>query len=315
MKKIFAVIIFISFLASLSAEENNHTFYLGASIGILDGRSEFIVYRSSNSKDYLSELLWEIKPLTYVGADIRYVWQDESIRWGIFANSSIKFGFSGTTGLMEDRDWMDDVYQNFLTHYSVHENSTEDSVLIDINAGVSFKIFDIFLLKPFLSYSFMRFSWAASGGSFLYPPDYDPEHAYLIQPIDVITFTQTWHMLSLGINFFSGSNPYFDVEAGIKLSPLVWCSSEDNHILRDLIISSDLFLALLFEPSLQFTFKNNDFSRISLIMKYRYISGLRGDSEYRENGILLSDIPGNIGGTGFSAFEIGLVFHFLRVMF
>jgi outer membrane protease len=307
MKKTWFIIMSIAMAMELSAQDYQHAFSLDTSVGLLHGQAEEIVFRDGNSDDKLSQLLWNFKPLVYAGVDIRYNWQNPANKWGIFADALFKFGFPGETGVMEDRDWLVDRYTDFLTHYSVHDNKTESAILIDINAGVSFKIFK-FLLKPFLAYNYMNFSWTASGGSFLYPSS-DGDHYYSLTDRDVGTYEQAWNIISIGVSFHGAFNRYFDTDISLKLSPFIWCTVKDNHILRSLIITGNLAGGFFVEPSLLFSFTPNNFFKLSLSAAYRYISGSRGDLEYREQGKTL-DVPTNIGGVGYSALDIGIIANF-----
>jgi len=217
------------------------------------------------------------------------------------------------TGVMEDRDWLDEDYPGWLTHYSVHDNKTRGAVLIDLTAGVSITLFDRFLLKPFLSYSLMRFSWTGSGGSVLYPHSYDknnppnviPGHVYLANTA-VITYTQTWNIIATGLSFYGAFNRYFDADVSLKLSPFIWCAAVDNHFLRDLTVTESMWGVFFVEPSLLFSFTPNGFFKLSLAAAYRYIGYTRGNSLYddRYNGTVTT--YGYIGGAGYSAVTIGL---------
>jgi outer membrane protease len=308
MKKcLFFLMAFIA--AEISAQEYGHVFSAGASVGLLSGQAEEIVFRNTNSKNKMSQLLWNMKPLVYLGFDLHYNWQKPRNKWGIFADGFFKFGIRGETGIMEDRDWTDSSYADFLTHYSVHDNTTDGATLIDVNAGASFNIFDNLLFKVFLSYGYMNFSWAAGGGSILYPSA-NGGHGYLITNSDTLTYKQVWNMLSVGISVHSAFSRYFDAGFSVKLSPAVWCTSDDNHILRNLIITAEADGGFLIEPNLLFSFTPNDYFKLSLSMAYRNISGLRGDSVYKENGQAQANIPKNISGAGYSSFDFGITAKF-----
>lgn len=312
MKKVFFLMLSVATTLGLSAQEistnmNNHTLLLGASIGVLQGTSEEIVYQNRSSRNRLSELLWDLKPLVYAGIDINYHWGKPENTWGIFADTSLKFGFPGETGILEDRDWIMPDYPEFLTHYSVHDNKTENAVLFDASVGASFQIFSRFLLKTYIAYDFMYFSWRAKGGSLLYPNS-DGGHGYL-KPISVIAYKQTWNIISPGVAFYGEFNRYFSGEIAFKISPLIWCNSEDNHILRDLIITDKLDIGLFIEPSLLFSFTPKDFFTLSLSVLYRNISYVRGDGVYKEKGKPARTAE-NILGAGYSAFDVGLTAKF-----
>ncbi|MDR2362902.1 MAG: omptin family outer membrane protease [Spirochaetaceae bacterium] len=310
MRKMFFGVLSVVMTLTLSAQEravtiNGHALSLGVSAGVLYGQSEEIVYLYQNTGTKLSQLLWDLKPLVYAGADVNYRWRKPANRWGVFSDVSFKLGLPMKSGVMEDRDWIVPDYPQWLTFYSVHDNKTETAILADADMGLSFQIFRQFLLKAYLSYSLMYFSWRATGGSFLYPASYG-DNFYYLNPIDVITYQQTWHILSPGIAFYGEFNRYFNAEIAFKASPLIWCITVDDHISRDLIITDNLDIGLFIEPSLLFSFTPNNFFTLSLGVQYRNISRIRGDSIYKEAGTP-DRREKNIGGAGYSVLDAGII--------
>jgi plasminogen activator len=294
--------------AQLVGEGSRLTF--GTSLGLLAGECEEIVYRDSNVDDKLSQLLWHFKPMVYFGIDTRYNWRIPGTGWSIFADGIFKFGFPGSTGQMEDRDWMDARYSNFLTHYSVHDNEIKNAVLIDANIGASFAIFRNHLIKMFIAYNYMNFHWAATGGSFLYPigKNGDEGHLYLSAPVEIGTYKQTWHMLSPGIAFYGEFNRYFNIELYIKMSPVVWLSAKDEHLLRDLVITEEISGGFSIEPGFTFSFNSSDATVLSLSFLYRNISGIRGNGKYEEPDETIT--TNNQSGAGYAAFDVGFTAKF-----
>jgi outer membrane protease len=338
MRKTFFLVLSALLLPVLSAQESavpvrtagDHPLSLGVSAGVLFGRSEEIVYRDAKTRDKLSQLLWEMKPLVYIGADAEYRWFRPNRRWGLFTDLSFKYGVPAESGVMEDRDWTGALTEgnkttalpDWLTHYSVHNNKTENAILLDAGFGLLFQIFDQFLLKTSISYDLMYFSWTASGGSLLYPAD-DGDHIPVIPALipsyipslTPITYQQTWHIVSPGITFSGAFNRYFTGEIGLKASPFIWCITRDDHSWRDLLITANLDLGLFIEPELLFSFTPRDFFTLSLAVSYRYIGFVRGDSLYRlykgdkvykETGKPTMTVK-NTGGAGYSVLNAGIV--------
>ncbi len=215
-------------------KENGVKLYVSPSFGLLSGQGEELVYRNGGSDDTVSQLLWHMNPLVYAGFDVHFDWEKPANKWGAFADASFKFGMPMKSGETEDRDWMDSRYADFLTHYSVHDNKTDAAIMIHANSGAAFAVFNKHLLKAYLAYEYMSFSWTASGGSFLYPkyPDGSEGHGYLPTPTNVGTYKQTWHMLSPALSFYGTFNRYFSAEIALQASPFIWCHAVDNHILR-----------------------------------------------------------------------------------
>jgi outer membrane protease len=308
--KIIWLFVFSAAIA-FGAAAGEHSFSVGGSFGLLSGQAEEIVYVNEVSSTMVSQLLWDLKPLVYFGVDLNYTWQRPANKWGVFANGLFKIGLPSNTGKMEDRDWMEeiapDVYVStypWLRYYSVHDNKTEGAVLMDFDLGASFSIAGNFWLRAYVSYSFMYFLWTASGGSVLYPNG----HVYL-PSIDVITYEQIWHVVSPAAALYGEFNSFFDIEVSLKATPFVWCTDEDNHILRDLVINDYMFGGFFFEPSLLFSFKPAQYFVLSFSLKYRNISGPRGDGVYKETGELPFTAK-NMGGAGYRVFDTGLIAKF-----
>jgi outer membrane protease len=321
LKKSFVVFACLVVIAAQSAvAQNARPFSFGVNVGTLVGNGEEFVYRSSKHDSKLIELLWGMAPLIYAGENVSYVWQKNENRnknqnenksenrLGFFASGSIKLGFPATWGIMEDRDWILNSYPLWLTHYSVHDNYAKKAILFDASFGVSFPVFEKFILKPYLSYMFMNFEWMALGGSFLYPESND----YFNNKPGVVTYGQIWNIVSPALAFYGEFNPYFDIELSIKVSPLIFISTKDKHILRDLIITDKMFGGLFVEPGLVFTFKPVRNLTIALSAAYRNISFVYGDSVYdglldEHNHVLPPQTFKDIAGAGYSVFDFGLV--------
>jgi len=308
MKKLFVFIFSLAMIFNLSAKE--HDFSIGTSFGVLSGQAQEVWYRSSSSDDKESELLWNFKPLFYMGLDIKYSWLKPENKWGLFTNGSIKFGFPDKTGVMEDRDWLKSNNPNWLTNYSVHDNKTESAYLLDFNLGMSFLIFQKFLLKTYFSYHYMFFSWTASGGSILHPtwgPGYQ-DHVPKPEDEKVCTYEQTWHIFSPAISFYGEFNRYFDIEISFEATPFVWCLAKDEHLSSGLVkaVYTDNPIGGIFiEPSLLFSYKPSEHFVLSLSFAYREISKSRGDSLYKEGSS--KDFYKNRSGAGYSAFDVGII--------
>jgi len=282
---------------------------LGVSTGLLFGNGELNVYRDGRSYNKLSELLWHFSPVFYLGVDLRYDWQIPSSKLKLFADGFFKFGIPGKTGNMEDRDWLDNQNADKLTHYSVHNNRTESAILIDVNIGVSFTIFNRFLLKTYISYGFTRVSWTAGGGSFLYPQA-DGGHEPNIIKGAAVTYRQTWNILSPGISFYGEFNRYFNIEIFFKISPLIWVSVKDEHLLRDLEITGSMFGGLFIEPGFHFTFRLDTFVSFTLFSSFKMISFTHGNGTWDYYKEPEKSLVTNALGAGYSIFDAGFVVKF-----
>ena len=304
-KFIFALSFIMLGLTVTAQVSNRNSLTLDTTLGLLSGTAEEIVYMDNRASTLASELLWNFSPLVYAGIDLNLNLHIPNTRFNFIADVRSKFGFANGESIVEDRDWMYVDYPLVLSHYSVHDNETDSAILLDFDAGISFTVFNQFILKTFLSYSYMHFAWTAKGGAFLYP-DVHGGHSLIWPPSTVVgTYEQTWNILSPGVSFYGDFNPFFGIELFLKISPIVWCSSIDNHILRDLVITDSMFGGIFMEPGFYFSFKPGDSVTLILYGSYRYNSGLRGDGVYDEIGkpVLVHE---NGAGSGFTASNFGI---------
>jgi outer membrane protease len=286
-------------------------FSLGALLGLLYGEGEGIVYRDAEANNKLSQLLWDSKPLGYAGVDVGLDWQKPGSRWGFFTDGAFKFGFPGKSGAMADNDWLD--YESlgiddpdWLTDYSEHDNRTGSALLIDASIGASFRLSGLFLLKAYLAYNFIRFSWTASGGANLYMTAHGGHFREV--PGDMRKYNQTWRVISPALAFNGKLNRYFDVEFSFAASPFMWCVTVDNYLLKDLIVSDTMTFGLFIEPKLVFSYTPKDFLSLSLAVSYRNIS-TRGDGEYIGSEGATEEGTGRVGAA-YHGFDAGLIAQF-----
>ena len=288
------------------AKKENQNFSIGVTFGVLSGVAEEIVYFDSNSDLKLSQLNWQFKPLLYMGLDFRFKSKMAS-NTGFFYNLVTKVGIPGKTGSMEDLDWAINLsadpiiptYPHWLNYYSVHDNVTRFAVLLDFDAGVSFKLVNKFLLNAFFSYHFMFYYWEAFGGSYLYPGGV---HSFWPSSEKIITYQQTWHILSTGVSFYGEFNRYFNAEIFFKVSPLIWLFSEDDHLKRtDVGVFYDSpKYGIFLEPGLIVNFRAGTRVALSLSYSYRFIRGSRGDE------VNDSVLYRNTAGAAYSSHDVGV---------
>ena len=320
-KNCLFVILLVLLCFSANAEDENsggHLLSFGFSLGLVSGTSEEIVYRSSSTDAYMSQLIWPLSPLFYMGIDVGYSWQDplnsrsvfRRIFSGFFIDASVKLGLPGDSGQMEDRDWIGQPTWA-VSHYSVHDNRAETAVLTGLEAGKSFRLYNEFRLSVFLSYNVMYYSFTARGGTFLYPDIYGG-HFYNPGSEAVVTYRQFWQVFSPGVSFYGVFNRFFDIDIFIKITPLVTASSFDEHLTREppmQIINDPMYYGLFIEPGLVFSFKPTASNfLLSFSLNYRSIHGTRGNSRYRYPD--RSVISPNAGGVEYSTFDIGITAKF-----
>jgi outer membrane protease len=277
---------------------------LGASLGLLSGQGEEIVYKGATTDNPLSQLLWYLDPLGLAGVDISLNWQKQGNRWGFFTDAHFKFGFPGGSGVMQDRDWTDTAYPAYLTHYSVSSNKTERAMLIDAAVGASFRLTDFMVIKAYLAYDYIWFSWIASGASLLYP-DGQGGHKYMPDG-DIVSYQQTWHIISPALALNGKLNRYFDIECSVKISPFLWCATEDRHLLYEPVMITVMNMSLggfFIEPKMVFSWTPRDFISLIFSVAYKNVR-TRGDAlQNKDSNPVLSK---NSGGGSYQAFDVAL---------
>jgi len=265
------------------------------SFGMFLGQAEEIVYSPPVFKaKMLSQLLWDIKPVFYYGLSLDFSRAQPMEKWGFFATLSLKNGIPGTSGEMEDRDWMS-VENDALTHYSVHDNFTNTLFIFDVSAGLSFPFSqNQFLLKTYVTMSYMHFSFTGQYGHgtyaretgepipgfYTYAPIGDnPRRESFANWEKVINYTQTWLTVAPGISLVS----YFDrsyFEFSFTISPLVSCRGVDEHLPTHppQVFKDYMQGGIFIEPRGHFSFIASRQLEFSLDLSWRYMGGARGAS-------------------------------------
>jgi outer membrane protease len=280
-----------------------YTFSVASSGGMLFGAGEEIVYKTGD--DYLSQLLWNMRPLFYLGTDLHFSRINPLERWGFTLGLSLKFGLPGETGVMEDRDWQSADHAR-LTNFSSHENHTRGAFILDAAAGVTVPFFSRLILGFYLGFSYMYFSWAAENGYYQYE-DTQWTKTPLYGP--AISYSQEWLVFFPGVSLTVPFLTRFSFSAGFAATSLLFCSAQDDHFQRQLRFQDTLtHRGLFLEPKASFTFSPRPKLDLTLSASYRYIRGLRGNSESLYTGQSASGAFEDSGnaGAGFTALDAGL---------
>jgi outer membrane protease len=286
---------------------------LFSSVGFLYGRAEEILYKYPGETVQLSQLLWNTKPLFYYGAALDFSQIRPLEKPGLFSSLSLKFGFPGKTGSIEDRDWL--TPQDELTNYSLSDNYTDHALLFDLVLGLSLPLMSRWQIKLFWSFSWMSFLWTGRDGYMRYSPnaniplDDSVKETPLYGPS--IVYAQEWFLTSPGlavaISFFSR----FRAALSFQISPWMACLARDNHVMRSLEFRDYVYGGLYLEPRGDFVFSFREYFELSLYVAYRYLKGGRGESYGRNTGSGGTDLfqkGAEEAGMGWYALDSGLSF-------
>jgi outer membrane protease len=285
---------------------------LSSSTGFLYGYGEELVYKYPEGETYLSQLLWNMKPLFYMGTALDFSRIKPLEKPGFFTGLSLKFGFPGKTGTVEDRDWQ--AQSDELTNYSRSDNYTNGAFLLDALLGLSLPVKKIGILKFYWTFSWMSFQWTGRDGYVQYSPDKDIPLDDSMKKVPIygasVVYLQNWLLtgpaLAVNIPLFR----HFRVDLKFQISPFVFCGARDDHVLRDLEFVDNIPWGLYMEPGGDFVFSFLDRFELSLSVSFRYIKGRRGDSYNRNTGqsggmYLKHD---QTAGAAWYALDSGLIF-------
>jgi outer membrane protease len=325
MKNIYAFALLVSmffccFPAFLGAE-SAYSFSLSSSFGILYGSSEELVYKYAGDDSLYSELIWDLKPLVYAGAALDFGRTNPWERWGFFAGASVKYGLPLKTGIMEDKDWLDED-EDHLTHYSRHDAWSQGALLSDVSLGVSFPVFNaLLLIKPGIRFSYLYFSWNAQDGFTQYSSknssgDYDPWNSGLAKtPVSGpgILYSQHWFIFAPVLAAALKLSSRFFLDFYAAATPLIFCAATDDHLVgidqrKGRQFKDYLSWGFSFEGGAGFAFAPVEKFEIRLDLGLRYISGPRGETYQRTTGVTSSYfyLSSKEGGAGLFIMDAGI---------
>jgi len=275
-------------------------------------------FQGETKGQFLSELTWDMKPIFYVGFNADFGLTDPFNKFGFFSSLVIKAGIPGESGNMEDRDWMSTVNNN-LTHFSKHDNDSNELIWLDLALGASFP-FKYFHIKPFISGSWMHFSFAGKNGYIQHSKEnpngsgmYDPIETAPIIPVSgkVISYQQDWFIFAAGCSIGTNILYPFSFDLSFKLSPYTYCAATDNHFYlnsnfaagNNYTVYKDFTnFGLFLEPKCSISLTVKKF-KFLLEASYRYISRTKGESYTGYNKSNIFSPSSNKAGAGFSAVD------------
>ena len=319
MKDIASLLVFVIILLIFSANnaiysqdiEKRKPIYsvsLGGHFGFVHGQSVELVYPTITNGEFLSELLWNMKPVYYFGVQVDLGLRDIMSKPGFFTSLAFKAGIPGDSGIHENRDWMS-IENDSLTHYSKHTIRTNEFYQADAQIGASIP-FKFFYVKPFISGSWMRFSfsgrdgygiYARKKGSNTYYPIHDAPIEYDFSGMEVIRYEQDWLLIAAGFSIGTNILTPFLVDFSFQISPFTYCAAVDQHFTNGRTFYDFTSMGLLIEPKGSFTFKWK-LMEISLELNYRYISRTRGDTYIVEKNSNYAFFYPDEGGAALSMF-------------
>jgi outer membrane protease len=252
MKKIAVFFIFVSIglsfsRVSLYADNEQaarpkeappaYTLSLHSQFGMFWGWGEEQVYQSDDSDRLLSQLLWDVKPLSYTETGIEFFRKDPARKLSLFSAQSVKFGIPMKSGLMEDRDWLSPAGE--LSNYSRHNNLTGGAMILDLAAGLDVPAWDFLAIRLFLGFSYTRFSWTAHDGYYrygkyvanIYEPLTDSDSTVATSGA-VVSYSQDWFALPFGLRVSIFPGRLFSGALYYSIGPVIKFIGQDDHHMR-----------------------------------------------------------------------------------
>ncbi|MDR0878013.1 MAG: omptin family outer membrane protease [Treponema sp.] len=282
--------------------------------GFLYGQAEEIVYEAEDI--FLSQLLWDIKPLFYYEAAVEFSRRDLYEKVGFFADFSLKLGFPGVSGGMEDRDWLR--ADNALTHFSYSDNYTDGAMFFDFSLGVSIPLDSVVMFKLYAGLSWMHFKWTGRDGYAQYAgktgTDYNIWDESLPQiPFSgpVIGYSQDWLFFYPGISLSIPVVKWFSTNLFFNLGPFAFGADRDDHFLTNTEYNDYVRWSLYLEPGGALLFTLSENFEITLHASYRCIGVNHGDTYERKTGSNKSGdylLWPDSAGMAFRAVNAGLLF-------
>jgi len=310
-------------------KNRQYGFSIGPQFGFIYAQAVEIVYPIRTRGEYLSELLWNMKPVFYYGIQAEFGLNDLMSKIGFNSNLSFKMGHPGNSGIHENRDWMS-IENAALTHYSKHTNKTKELIMIDFKNGVSIPLKYVYI-TPYVNVSWMRFSFSGSDGSgkyargkrydnngdpiednssnpLMYFPITDNPKIYNFQNV-VITYQQDWILAAPGCTVGTSILSPFHFEISYQISPFTYCAAVDNHLTTRYEYRDYTGWGLFQQGTVNASFKWK-FFECSLEFIYRDISNTEGESFYKHQNSKIYNPVANKSGAGLSMFDMRLITKF-----
>jgi len=279
-------------------DTRKYGFVIAPFFGVVHGQSIELVYPTKTKGEYLSELLWDMKPVFYLGLNVDYRRKNIMDRLGVFVSASVKIGIPGDTGIMEDRDWQS-TENNALTNFSSHTNKTNGFYCADVLVGMSVPLKYLYI-TPFLSGSWMHFSFEGRDGYRDYE-NFEPKVGVFSGK--VIEYKQNWFIISPGFTIGTDILSPFSIDLSFQITPLTFCNAVDQHLVTGVTYYDYVNFGLFLEPRGSVSLKTNMFD-FTFEFAYRCVISSQGETYYQNKNSEHAFLSPNDPGAGFSLFDV-----------
>ena len=229
----------ICILSLMHAAQPKISASLKPEFGMMNGmlREYVIDYDNLNTGNVESRLDWQTLAVPYIGVSA-----DMTLFDFLYLNFSGKIGLHSNSGIMQDYDYLNSVYDQWngddptqITNYSSSKNVADSFYSVMFRAGWSFRTPVKIRLNPFASYEYEHIGFSAYGGTAKYKQNNFEEFSLGSSSQKVISYGQDINAVFLGLQAVANPHRKITLQADFLISPwLTWISCIDKHYLRSL---------------------------------------------------------------------------------
>ncbi len=251
---------------------------ISGGIGVLWLEGNEYVYQSSTSDDRLSHLIWQsTAPVLTAGLDV-------ALPEGWTFSAKAQVGMGGDS-YMEDYDWIEpfaggNYGDDDWTHRSQHEDTNLDWYFNGtVLAGYNVIANDGLTVNLNAGFKYTDVQWAATGGSYIYSDMGFRDSSGDFPDEPAITYHQQFPAVIAGLDVQFVQDA-LTIDLGAHAGATFSATSQDNHWMRDLVITDEIQTAGLVQVSGQASFAVTDDMSIFLGGTLEQILTARADAHY-----------------------------------
>lgn len=317
------ILLILALIPAFSLEKPS--IFLGTSGGVSLGEAHEFVY--TNNK-VLSELIWDMKPLTTLGIDMNLQWAQ---RFQI--TSSLMLGLPFYTGSMTDSDYLNLLSDGttYKTTFSSHDAHLNHSINLNFNTGWRFELHQNgpgtdqkIMIIPSVGFRYLSYKWSGQNGYLQHTiasvgvyPAWDPDQPKVKAYGTAIDYQQQYWIPTLGIAVDVPVGTRDSLNFELQGSPIVFCQGTDRHYIPtsgwDYTNSTQyteykdiLSGGYLVEPTVSFKHIITDKILFTAGVGCTIIRGLRGETYKDASGIVTKFSKANGGGASFQTINVKL---------
>ncbi|MBN2655757.1 MAG: omptin family outer membrane protease [Spirochaetales bacterium] len=270
-------------------EGDKYGISLEFSSGYLNGRAREIVYdtgdestegMSSSNGYYLSELIWELNDIYYIGASSSFNFLNRA-----YINAGVKTAVSKGVGFMNDYDWIagydlhDRDGKTDLSHWSLSSVEVLDSLIFDVNSSFDFLNDRLWSFLFVIGYRYLYWDWTDS----VLDSMYDGIDDVIPVGTNAIDYNLAFHLPYFGIRGGYVSASGLSIKGNLHYSPFAFGLDHDHHILRDIHFYDIIKWGHYVFGSLETGYHFNSFFGIKFVISGDYLFERMGNT-YAYNG-------------------------------